>query len=128
MTWSVAIYIQEAGGWAKKVCNDSERDESTEEQLQCNEQYKCTPHGTPSPPSPAMAMAMAMPEHPYPCMKPLKHESMPETLCDMRYTNSLTPSPTAAMVSHVSISFFQSDFESVSASWASIASLKCRAL
>ena len=50
------MYIQEAGGWPKKVCNDFERDESTEEQLQCNEQYKCTPHGTLSPLSPAMAM------------------------------------------------------------------------
>ena len=35
--------------------------------------------------------------YPYPCMKPPKHESMPETPCDMRYTNSLTPSPTAAI-------------------------------
>ena len=61
---------------------ESERDESTKEQLQCNEQYKCTPHGTLSPLSPAMAM---------------KHESMPETPCDMRYANSLTPSPTVAM-------------------------------
>ena len=90
------MYIQEEGGRAKKECNalkqESERDESTEEQLQCNEQYKCTPHGTLSPLSPAMAM----PEHPYPCMKPLKHESMSETPCDMRYTNSLTPSPTVA--------------------------------
>ena len=37
------------GGWAKK-CNafegDSERDESTEEQLQCKKQYLCTSHGT----------------------------------------------------------------------------------
>ena len=60
---------------------ESKRDESTEEQLQYNEQYKCTPHGTLSPLSPAMAM---------------KHESMPETSCDMRYANSLPPSPTVA--------------------------------
>ena len=40
--------------------------------------------------------AMAMPEHLYLYIKPLKHESMPETSRDMRYTNSLTPSPTAA--------------------------------
>ena len=44
------IYIQEAGRWVKKVYNDFERDESTEEQLQCNEQYKYTPHSTLSPP------------------------------------------------------------------------------
>ena len=35
---------------------ESERDESTEEQLQCNEQYKYTPHDTLSPLSPAMAI------------------------------------------------------------------------
>ena len=40
----------------KNICNDSERDESTEEQLQYNEQYKCTPHRTLSPLSPAMAI------------------------------------------------------------------------
>ena len=26
------MYIQEEGGWAKKACNESEMDESTEEQ------------------------------------------------------------------------------------------------
>ena len=52
------MYIQEEGGRAKKAYNDSERDKSTEEQLQCNEQYKCTPHDTLSSLSPAMTMAV----------------------------------------------------------------------
>ena len=30
---------------------ETERDESTEERLQCKEQYLCTPHGTLSLPS-----------------------------------------------------------------------------
>ena len=33
----------------EKGCNDSERDESTEEQLQCKKQYIDTPHSTLSP-------------------------------------------------------------------------------
>ena len=33
----------------KKGCTDSERDESTDEQLQCTKQYPCTPHSTMSP-------------------------------------------------------------------------------
>ena len=44
------------GVWAKKRCNDSERDESNEEQLQCRKQSICTSHGTLSP-------FMAMPAH-----------------------------------------------------------------
>ena len=52
------MYIQEEGGRAKKVCNDSkgdsERDESTEEQLRCNKQYECTPYSTLSPLSPIL--------------------------------------------------------------------------
>ena len=87
-------YAYTGGGWAGEIVyNDSERDESTEEQLQCNEQYKCTPYGTLSPLSPAMACAMAIPEHPNPCkhsasnpcLRLPKHKS-----CDM---HSLIPSP-----------------------------------
>ena len=41
----------------EKSCNDSERDESTEEQLQWQRQYICTPRS-------ALSLAMAMwPEH-----------------------------------------------------------------
>ena len=57
LEWNGAIYVYIGRGWAgEKVCNDSERDESTEEQWQCNEQCKCTPHGTLSLLFPAMAM------------------------------------------------------------------------
>ena len=59
----------------KTECNssegDSERDESTEEQLQCKWECPCTPHGTLSHASLHLAIAMAMPEHqihaPNPC-------------------------------------------------------------
>ena len=68
-------------GGTKKDCNcnegDSERDESTEEQLQCKQQYLCTPHGTLSPPSPSQRLCG------------LCTESMPETTetsnANMRY-------------------------------------------
>ena len=45
-------------GWAgEKRCYDSERDEPTEEQLQCKKQYICTLRS-------ALSLAMAMwPEH-----------------------------------------------------------------
>ena len=87
----VKRYIYRQGWVGKKLCNDSQRDESNEEQLQCRKQYICTPHGTLSP-------AMAMPAH------QMKHridaKSMFETTetvdAIMRYTESLTPSPTVA--------------------------------
>ena len=66
------MYIQEEGGRAKEVCNDSEGDESTEEQLQCNEQYKCTPHGTLSPLSSILRHGHA----PWLCLSTQIHASM----------------------------------------------------
>ena len=67
------MYIEEEGG---KVSNDSERDESTEEQLECNKQYIYTPYSILSPLSPAMAMRHL-------CLNTHMHtwcsESMPET-------------------------------------------------
>ena len=39
------MYIQEGSG-GRKSCNDSERQESTEERVQCKKQYTCTPNGT----------------------------------------------------------------------------------
>ena len=78
----------------EKECNasegDSERDESTEEQLQCKKEYICTPRGIPSP-----ASRHGHVRAPNPCT-----ESMPETTeksnANMRYPKSLTPSPTVA--------------------------------
>ena len=46
---------------SRKTCNNSGRDESTEEHLQARKKYICHPHGTVSP-------AMAMPE---PCVPPM---------------------------------------------------------
>ena len=66
-----------------KKCNaaegDSERDESTEEQLQCKQQYICTPKRTPSPLSHSQ----------WPCghCTESMHETTPKRLmriCDMR--------------------------------------------
>ena len=71
-------------------CNegDSERDESNEEQLQCEQQYICTPHGTLSPPSLAMAMCL--------CTESM-HETTEKRNANTGYPKSLTPSPTVAI-------------------------------
>ena len=74
-------------------CNDSqgdsERDESTEEQLQCQKQCICTPYGT-------LSLASISP---WPC---LYNESMPETTemnhTLMHYTKSVSPSATVATI------------------------------
>ena len=70
-------------GGTKKDCNcnegDSERDESTEEQIQCKEQYICTPHEALSPPSPS--------QWPRGHYTESMHETTPKRvmrICDMR--------------------------------------------
>ena len=76
-------------GGTKKDCNcnegDSERDESTEEQLQYKQQY-----------------IYALPGTLFPAMWPSCHVARwPHGhICDMRYAKSLTPSPTVAMLSY----------------------------
>ena len=39
----------------------------------------------------AWALTSMHETYPYPCIKPLKHESMPETPCDIRYTKLTNP-------------------------------------
>ena len=51
-------------GATQDRCNDSERDESTEEQLQYKRQSVCSPHGTLSP---AMVMSQSLARAPSPC-------------------------------------------------------------
>ena len=73
------MYIQEEGGRAEKVCNDSEKMDRLKSDCSATSStiallmVHCLPYLPPWP------FAMAMPEYPYPCMKPLKHESIPET-------------------------------------------------
>ena len=43
------MYIYRQGWVGEKGCNDSERNESNEEQLQCRKQYVCALRGTLSP-------------------------------------------------------------------------------
>ena len=85
------IYIQAGVGGRKKTAiamKETERDESTEEQMQCKKQYICTPHGTLSPPSPAMAM--------WPLHRIHARNNTETSHANMRYAKSLTPSPTVA--------------------------------
>ena len=80
------------GGLAKKsntTEGDSERDESTEEQLQCNYHYLCTSHGTLSPAS----LSYGHDRAPNPCFESM-HETTETSNANMRYPKSLNPSPT----------------------------------
>ena len=78
------------GGWAMKRCNDSEKGESTEEQLQCKKQHICTPPpGTlflaSLLPLPCLCTESMHQIHVLnPCMKPLKRVLR---ICDIEITN-----------------------------------------
>ena len=71
----------------EKDCNcnegDSERDESTEEQMQCKEQYICTPHGTLSPPSLGNSHVASRNGHVAIAPKQHRNESCEYAICEI---------------------------------------------